>query len=104
MLLIFLSCSGEIKNDNYSGKWESEKIRDGNTIVLEIQKDGELYQVHKYTLDPKGELLENKKQPNKKYMAPLRDGVLFVTPLDKISYSVNDNKLYWYKWVFSKIE
>lgn len=103
LLFLLLSC-GSQKGSEYIGKWESEKSESGGTIVLEIKADGELYEIHKYSLDKDKKLREGKNFPNKKYVAPLVGNLLELSPFDILAYSENDGKLYWNQWIFTKID
>ncbi|GMN12153.1 hypothetical protein MTsPCn9_34100 [Croceitalea sp. MTPC9] len=104
ILMVFLigSCDSKKEGSEFLGKWQSEKFESGNSIVLEIEADGKLYKVDKYTVDKDGAKTDNKYDNT--YVVPIRDGIMQVTPLDVISYSENDGKLYWNPWVFTKIE
>lgn len=101
MAFVIGSCDSK-EGTEFLGKWQSEKFDSGNSIILEIEEDGKLYRLEKYTVDKEGLKTDNKHDNS--YVVPIKDGIMQVTPLDVISYSENDGKLYWNPWVFSKVE
>lgn len=101
LLLLIASCS--TASNEYVGKWKSQDLGTGN-IMLDIQKDGELYKIHHYAVDTEGAIDTKRHRPNKTYLLPLENGVFQINPVNTISYSETDGKLYYSKWNFTKIE
>lgn len=102
MIICFYSCSTEY-GGHYVGSWQTDKYNDGTSIMVTIDKDVDIYKVHKFIVDANGEILEGRSYPNETFFASLENDILQVTAFDKIAYSEKDEKLRWSKWQFHRV-